>query len=245
MSPVSLCKYTATAVLLSVISLTPVSASPAQIVPSKQPLPLEKILAKVRHQYGKLVVYNTRLLQQEKRTVRLIDFKSVTTSEDNEGMKRLIIDAYTGKEVKLATLKKPMTLENALANVRKKHDIEHITKTWIEQSDGLEVRVVEFIDSRNKRWNVRLDAYTGLLLDEHPFDFTVSGKRIPLSEILSVARKNHKNMVVLKTNSRQYENSPVREVVYLDDNGFRKRLVVHAITGEVISDKIDPGPLYR
>lgn len=204
----------------------------------KPPIPLESILNQVRKQHGNVVIYNARLIQEDHRTVRLIDFNN-NWKKPRDGMQRLIIDAYTGKEIELASMKYPMSLEKTLNNLRKKHQIASITKTWMDNKDGHEIRVIEFIDHKKKRWHANLDAYTGLVFDEHIFELKPSGKQIPLSDIINNARQTNKNMVILRTAAKHQKNIPVREIVYLDENNLRKRLIVNAITGDVISDQIN------
>ena len=239
-------RSTALSVLVSLFAVILTAASPAysQTNTSKRPIPLEQLIKQIRKQHGNIVVYNARLIQEDRRTVRLIDF-APELKISHQGMQRLVVDAFTGKEIELATMRFPMSLEKTLANLRKNHQIAHITKTWIENSGGNEIRVIEFTDNRKKRWHAEMDAYTGLLLNEHPFELKLSGKQIPLSDIISQAHRAHKNMVILRTTSKHNQNIPVREIVYLDENGFRKRLIVNAITGETISDKLTVSPFYQ
>ena len=215
-----------------------------QTATTKRPIPLEQIISQMRKQHGSVVVYNAKLIQEDRRTVRLIDFNTEYKA-GHQGMQRLIVDAFTGKEIELVTMRTPMSLEKTLGKLRKKHSIANITKTWIEAKDDNEIRIIEFTDIQKKRWHARVDAYTGLLIDEHPYELKPSGKQIPLSDILSEARKNHKNMIILRTTAKHRKNIPVREIVYLDENNFRKRLIVNAITGETISDQIATNPFYQ
>ena len=236
----------ALSVLVPVFAVTLTIASPAysQSNTTKRPIPLEQIINQMRKQHGNVVVYNARLIQEDRRAVRLIDF-APELKTSHQGMQRLVVDAFTGKEIELATMRFPMSLKKTLANLRKNHQIAHITKTWIENSGGNEIRVIEFIDNRKKHWRAEMDAYTGLLLNEHPFELKLSGKQIPLSDILSQAHRAHKNMVILRTTSKHNKNVPVREIIYRDENGFRKRLIVNSITGETISDELTVSPFYQ
>ena len=219
-------------------------AAYSQTATTKRPIPLEQIISQIRKQHGSIVIYNARLIQEDRRTVRLIDFNT-DYKTGRPGMQRLVVDAFTGKEIELVTMHTPMSLEKTLNNLRRKHNISAITKTWIEEKEGNEIRVIEFTDNHKKRWHSRMDAYTGLLVDEHSYEFKPSGKQIPLSNILDEVRKNHKNMIVLRTTTKHRKNMPVREIVYLDENNFRKRLVVNAITGETISDQLTTNPFYH
>ncbi|MET4695495.1 hypothetical protein [Endozoicomonas lisbonensis] len=226
------------------VTLTATSPAYCQTNTTKRPIPLEQIISQMRKQHGNVVVYNARLIQEDRRTVRLIDF-TPEFKISRQGMQRLVVDAFTGKEIELVTMRLPMSLEKTLANLRKNHQIANITKTWIENNQGNEIRVVEFTDNTKKRWHAETDAYTGLLLNEHSFEFTLSGKQVPLSDILNEARKTHKNMIILRTTSKHRKNVPVREIVYLDENGYRKRLIVNSITGETISDQLTPTLPYQ
>ena len=232
-------------VLVPLFAVTLTAASPAycQTDTTKRPIPLEQIISQMRKQHGNVVVYNARLIQEDRRTVRLIDF-TPEFKTSRQGMQRLVVDAFTGKEIELVTMRLPMSLEKTLVNLRKNHQIANITKTWIENNQGNEIRVVEFIDTRKKHWHAETDAYTGLLLNEHTFEFKLSGNQIPLSDTLNDARKAHKNMIILRTTSKHRKNVPVREIVYLDENGYRKLLIVNSITGETISDQLTPTSLY-
>ncbi|AMO57555.1 hypothetical protein GZ77_14675 [Endozoicomonas montiporae] len=234
-------------VLAPLLAVTLTAAIPAHSLPNtttKRPIPLEQIISQMRKQHGNVVVYNARLIQEDRRTVRLIDFNS-ELKPGRHGMQRLVIDAFTGKEIELVTMRTPMPLEKTLGNLRKNHQIANITKTWMENEGGNEVRVIEFTDIRKKRWHARMDAYTGLLLDEHTFELKPSGKQVPLRDIISEARKTHKYMVILRTTSKNRKNVPVREIVYLNENGLRKRLIVDAITGETISDQLATNAFYQ
>lgn len=224
-------------------NLAHLPAAYSQTATTKRPIPLEQIISQIRKQNESIVVYSARLIQEDHRTVRQIDFNTDYRA-GRQAMQRLIVDAFTGKEIELVTMRTPMSLEKTLNNLRKKHNIATITKTWIEQKEGNEIRIIEFSDNHKKRWHSRMDAYTGLLIDEHSYELKPSGKQISLSEVLEEVRKNHKNMIVLRTTAKHQKNIPVREIVYLDENNFRKRLVVNAITGATISDQLATYPFY-
>ena len=233
-------KLQRTAIPLLVLTLCPALPASALITTSgKRPIPLEQVISMVRQQHGNMVVYNTRLSEEDRRVVRVVDFKQA-----DQPMQRMVIDAYTGKELELVTMRTPMSLEKVLEKIRRKHQMASITRTWLENREGTKARIIEFVDHRKRRWHTEVDAYTGLLLKEHSFKLKATGKQIPLSQIITDARANHKNMIVLRTSLRHKSDTQVREIVYMDDSHLRKRLVVDALTGRIISDQIVTNPVY-
>ena len=217
-------------------SLSPANAQTSKTMSLKQPIPLEQVISQVRKRHGNIVVLTARLAEEDRRTVRIIDFR-----DNYNNRHRMVIDAFTGKELELVPLKAPLPIEKALDKVRNRHQTATILKSWLDQRDGNRVRIVEFIDRQNKRWQTTLDAYTGLIIDERIFELKPSGKQMALSQIIEKARELHKGMIVLRTRLTQRKGTQVREVFYLNENSLHKRLTVNANTGEVIEDKMVAG----
>ncbi|MGI9276419.1 MAG: PepSY domain-containing protein [Endozoicomonas sp.] len=213
------------------------ATTPTSPVPSlKRPLPLEQIISQIRKHHGDIIIQTTRLSEEDRRTVRVVDF-----SDSHHNRHRMVIDAFTGKELELVPLKAPMPIEKALDKVRSRHQTATILRTWLDQRDGNPVRVVELLDKQHKRWQTTLDAYTGLIISEHMFELKPSGRQVSLSQVIQKARQNHKNMIVMRTRLTHRKGTQVREIFYLDENSLHKRLTVNASTGEVIEDKMIAG----
>ena len=214
-----------------------IAAPTASPTPSlKHPIPLEQIISQVRKHHGNIIIQTTRLSEEDRRTVRIVDF-----SDNHNNRHRMVIDAFTGKELELVPLKVPMSIEKALDKVRSRHQTATILRTWLDQRDGNPVRIVELIDKQHKRWQMTLDAYTGLIITEHMFELKPSGRQVSLSQVIQKARQNHKNMIVMRTRLTHRKGTQVREIFYLDENSLHKRLTVNASTGEVIEDKMVAG----
>ena len=205
------------------------STSPTQSL--KRPLPLEQVISQVRKHHGNIIIQTARLSEEDRRTVRIVDF-----SDSHHNRHRMVIDAFTGKELELVPLKAPMPIEKALDKVRSRHQTATILRTWLDQRDGNPVRIVELIDKQHKRWQTILDAYTGMIINEHVFELKPSGRQIALSQVIQKARQNHKNMIVLRTRLTYRKGIQAREIYYLDDNSLRKRMTVNASTGDIIED---------
>ena len=104
------------------------------------------------------------------------------------------------------------------------------------------VYVIELSDKqfKVKRRQLTMDAYTGRVIKDETYDMKPDGKQISLEQIIKNAREKYRGMVVLRTRSSMKDNIKVREIVFLDDNRIRHKMVVNAVTGEVIEDRIAP-----
>ena len=199
------------------------------------PQPLEQLIVETRKQYGDLVVRSARLTQQDKTLVYVINF----TNSQQQWI-RTVYDAHTARLISSATLKAPMPLEESLALIHKKYPQKNLIRSWLERRNGELFRIIGLADHQHKRYEIVQDAYTGQVISENAYELKPSGKEISLSEILKQAREKHKGMVVLQTRSTIKSNSKVREIIYLDEHRVRRKMIINAITGELLEDKITP-----
>lgn len=220
--------------VLACITLIQLLASSSSLAlnHSRRPVPLEQVISQIRKHHGDVVIWSARLTKEEQRDVRVVDFM-----DHQQSMQRMVIDAYSGKELELAPMRQPVPLEKALKKVKERHKAATILKSWLDQQNGQNVRIIEFVDKKNKRWQTTLDAYTGLVLNEYSFKAKATGKMLTLDQIIERARKNHQGMLVLRTRLTSRSGAQVREILYLDNRHLKKRLVVNALTGEVVEDK--------
>ncbi|KEQ17387.1 PepSY domain-containing protein [Endozoicomonas numazuensis] len=227
------------ALILALMMVTGSFAENSTPIPIKdnQLVPLEQIISQIRKKYGHVVFQAARLTEEDKRLVRVIDFK-----ESSNNNQRAVVDALSGKIIEVAQLQIPISLEKTLEKVRSKHHVAAILKTRIDQRNGQTVRIIDFIDKKHKRWNTTLDAYTGMIVDEYSYTMTPQGKLVSLDQVITKARQTHKNMVILKTGLAHWKNQQVREVYYLDESRQKKRLMVNATNGDVIEDRSYPSP---
>ena len=202
---------------------------------SATPRPLEQLIAETRKQYGDLVVRSARLTQQDKTLVYVINF----TNKKQQWI-RTVYDAHTARLVSSASLKTPMAIEKSLDIVHNKHPQKKLIRSWLERRHGELIRITELAGQQHKRYEITQDAYTGQLINENAYELKPCGKELSLSEILRQAREKRKGMVVLQTRSTIKSNSSAREITYLDENRVRRKMLVNAITGELLEDKITP-----
>lgn len=104
------------------------------------------------------------------------------------------------------------------------------------------VYVIELADKQFglKRRQLTMDAYTGRVIMDATYDMKPDGKQVSLEQIIKNARKKYRGMIVLRTRSSMKDNMKVREIIFLDDNRIRHKMVVNAVTGEVMEDRISP-----
>ena len=230
--------------LVSVLLVLPCLAEPLpeQTLRPRHIVPLDQLLVAVRDRFASTIVFHSvRLAQVDGRKVYVIDF----TDAGNK-WSRVVYDAHSAKEVDHVPMQVPMPLEAILARVSSRYPNSRRINSELQRRDGNLVYVVELGHGQlmGKRRQLTIDAYTGRLLKEDNYDLTASGKQISFAQILKNAREKYRGMVVLNTRSRVKNNIQVREIVFLDDHRVRHKMVVNAITGEVLEDKITPlGPI--
>ncbi|USE35678.1 PepSY domain-containing protein [Endozoicomonas sp. SCSIO W0465] len=204
-------------------------------------VPLDQLIVITRNKFGNqasdVVVHSARLLEQSRQKVVVIDFMDA-----NNQLERVIYDAFSGKQVDHAPMQMPMPMEEILSKVERKYPGSNRTRTWLERQDGSMVYVIELTDKqfKMKRHQLTMDAYTGRVITDETYDMKPDGKQISLEQIINKAREKYRGMVVLRTRSRMKDNIKVREIVFLDGNRVRHKMVVNAVTGEVIEDRIAP-----
>ncbi|WP_257288643.1 PepSY domain-containing protein [Endozoicomonas sp. SESOKO2] len=201
-------------------------------------VPLEQIISQIRKKYGEVIIQNVRLTEEDRRRVRVIDF-----TDSRNRNQRAVVDAQSGKVIEVAQLQTPMPLEKIIEKVKSKHSVAVILKTRTDMRNGQRVRIIDFIDKKQKRWSTTLDAYTGMLVDDITYTVQPQGKLVSLSQVITKARETHNSIVILKTRLARWKKQQVREIYYLDESRFKKRLVVNASSGDVIEDRPYPSPL--
>ncbi|WP_020581408.1 PepSY domain-containing protein [Endozoicomonas elysicola] len=204
-------------------------------------VPLDQLIVTTRNKFGNkasdVVVHSARLLEEERQKVFVIDF-----IDANNKLERVVYDAFSGKQIDHAPMQTPMPMEEILAKVDSKYPGSNRIRTWLERQNGGMVYVIELADKqfKVKRRQLTMDAYTGRVIKDETYDMKPDGKQISLEQIIKNAREKYRGMVVLRTRSSMKDNIRVREIVFLDDNRVRHKMVVNAVTGEVIEDRIAP-----
>ncbi|WP_422461609.1 PepSY domain-containing protein [Endozoicomonas sp. ALB115] len=204
-------------------------------------VPLDQLIARTRHTFGvkatDVVVYSARLQEEEHQKVFVIDF-----IDANNRLERVVYGAFSGKQIDHAPMQVPMPMEEILSKVESKYPGANRIRTWLERQGGNMVYVIELADKqfKVKRRQLTMDAYTGRVITDVTYDLKPDGKRISLEQIIKNARKKYRGMVVLRTRSSVKNNMNVREIIFLDDNHIRHKMVVNAVNGEVIEDRITP-----
>ncbi|MGO0308308.1 PepSY domain-containing protein [Endozoicomonas acroporae] len=204
-------------------------------------VPLDQLIARTRHSFGikasDVVVYSARLQEEEHQKVFVIDF-----IDANNQLERVVYGAFSGKQIDHAPMQVPMPMEEILSKVESKYPGANRIRTWLERQGGNMVYVIELADKQFKvrRRQLTMDAYTGRVITDVTYDLKPDGKRISLEQIIKNARKKYRGMVVLRTRSSVKNNINVREIIFLDDNRIRHKMVVNADNGEVIEDRITP-----
>ncbi|WP_066016091.1 PepSY domain-containing protein [Endozoicomonas atrinae] len=204
-------------------------------------VPLDQLIVSTRNKFGDkssdVVVHSARLLEEERQKVFVIDF-----IDANNKLERVVYDAFSGKQVDHAPMQVPMPMEEILSKVESKYPGSNRIRTWLERQDGGAVYVIELADKqfKVKRRQLTMDAYTGRVIKDETYDMKPDGKQISLEQIIKNAREKYRGMVVLRTRSNMKDNMKVKEIVFLDDNRIRHKMVVNAVTGEVVEDRISP-----
>ncbi|WP_422474625.1 PepSY domain-containing protein [Endozoicomonas sp. ALB032] len=224
--------------IMSLLLVTDGKAESPTPVEANHLWPLEQIIIQIRKKYGEVIIQSVRMTEEDKRKVRVIDF----TDSMNRNQ-RAVVDARSGRIIEVAQLQSPMPLEKIIAKVKSKHSVVAILKTRTDMQNGQLVQIVDFIDKKHKRWYTTLDAYTGMIIDEYNYTMKPQGKLLSLNQVITKARDTHKSMVILKTRLARWKKQPVREIYYLDESRYKKRLVVNASTGDIIEDRLYPSPL--
>lgn len=204
-------------------------------------VPADQLIVTTRNKFGDktsdVVIYSARLIEEDRKKVFVIDF-----IDENNQMTRVVYDAFSGKEIDHAPMKAPMPMEEILSKVDDKYPGANHIRTRLERRDGNMVYIIELADKqfKIKRRQLTMDAYTGRVIKDETYDMKTGGKQISLDQIIKNAREKYRGMVVLRTRSNMKDNIKVREIVFLDDNRIRRKMVVNAVTGEVIEDRITP-----
>ena len=225
--------------LLAVLAL-PCSATPLpeQTLRPRPIVPLDQLVAATRDRFAStIVIHSARLTQADGRKVYVIDF----TDAGNKWL-RVVYDAFSGQRIEHVPMQMPLPLEDILARVSSQYPKSRRIKTELQRPDGNLVYVVELAHQQimGKRRQLTMDAYTGRLLKVESYDLKSEGKQVSLEQILKNAREKYHGMVVLRTHSRVKANALLREIIFLDDQRIRHKMVVNATTGEVLEDKITP-----
>ncbi len=204
-------------------------------------VPADQLIVTARNKFGDkasdVVIYSVHLIEEDRRKVFVIDF-----IDANNQMARVVYDAFSGKEIDHVPMKAPMPMEEILSKVDSKYPGAKRIRTGLERRDGNMVYIIELADKqfKVKRRQLTMDAYTGRVIKDETYDMKPDGKQISLDQIIKNAREKYRGMVVLRTRSSMKDNMKVREIVFLDDNRIRHKMVVNAITGEVVEDRITP-----
>lgn len=221
-----------------------VPATPAYLEQSgklRSMVPLDQLIVTTRHKFGDkasdVVVCSARFLVEARQKVFVIDF-----IDANNQLERVVYDAFSGRQVDHAPMQSPMPMEEILSKVAGKYPGSNRIRTWLEKHDGSVVYVIELADKqfKVKRLQLTMDAYTGRVIMDEIYDMKPDGKQISLEQMIKKAREKYRGMVVLRTRSRMKDNMKVKEIVFLDDNRIRHKMVVNAVTGELIEDRITP-----
>lgn len=223
---------------LSVVLVLPCPAAlqPEQILWPRPIVPLDQLITAARHRFtSNIVIHSTRLVQEDGRKVYIIDF-----TDPGNKWTRVVYDAVSGKEIEHVPMQTPLPLEVILARVSHQYPNSRRVKTELQRQDGNLVYVVELAHQQvmGKRRQLTMDAYTGRLLREDNYDLKLDGKQISLEQIIRNTREKYRGMVVLKTRSQVQNNVLVKEIIFLDGQRVRHKMVVNATTGEVLEDKI-------
>jgi|GEM_PF-5799094 len=225
---------------LSLVLVLPCLAAPEpeQILRPRPIVPLDQLVAAARARFANnIVIQSARLVQESGRKVYIIDF----TDAGNKWT-RVVYNAVSGEEVEHVPMQMPLPLEVILARISTQYPKSRRVKTELQRQDGDLVYIVELAHRQvmGKRRQLTMDAYTGRLLKEENYELKPEGKQISLEQIIKNAREKYRGMVVLRTYSWVKDNAMVKEIVFLDDQRVRHKMVVNAITGEVLEDKITP-----
>ncbi len=209
----------------------------------KSMVPLDRLIMTTRHKFGDkltdVVVFSAWLQQEEQQKVFVIDF-----IDGHKKLERVVYDAFSGRQIDHASMQTPMLMEEILAKVASKYPGATIIRTWLEKQGSNLLCVTELADKqfKVKRRQLTMDAYTGRMITNVIYDMKPDGKQISLEQMIKSAREKYRGMVVLRTRSSIKGDQKVREIVFLDDNRIRHMMVVNAVTGEVIEDRItQPG----
>lgn len=204
-------------------------------------VPLDQLIVTTRNTFGgkasNVVIHSARLLEEERQKVFVIDFIGA-----NNKMERVVYDAFSGRQIDHAPMQAPLPMEEILSKVDSKYPGANRIRTWLERQDGSMVYVIELADKQFglKRRQLTMDAYTGRVIMDATYDMKPDGKQVSLEQIIKNARKKYRGMIVLRTRSSMKDNMKVREIIFLDDNRIRHKMVVNAVTGDVIEDRISP-----
>ena len=215
---------------------------PEQSLRPRPIVPLDQLVVATRDRVASaIVIQSVRLTWEGGRRVYIIDF----TDAGNKWT-RVVYDAHSGVALDQAPMQVPIPLENILVRVSSQYPNSRRISTELQRRGGNLVYVVELGHGQlmGKRRQLTMDAYTGRLLAEDNYDLTANGKQISLAQIVRNIREKYRGMVVLHTRSRVKNNVQVKEIVFLDDHRVRHKMVVNAITGEVLEDKLtSSGPI--
>ncbi len=228
--------------VLALLAVLPLSWSatplPEKTLRPRSIVPLDQLVAATRDRFAStIVIRSARLTQEDGRKVYVIDF----TDGGNKWL-RVVYDAFSGQRVEHVPMQMPIPLEDILGRVSSQYPKSRRIKTELQRQDGNLVYVVELAHQQimSKRRQLTMDAYTGRLLKVESYDLKPEGKQVALEQIIKNAREKYHGMVVLRTQSRVKDNTLIREIVFLDDQRIRHKMLVNATTGEVLEDKITP-----
>lgn len=198
-------------------------------------LPIEQLIAQTRKQHDHLIIHSVRLTQQCKTPAYVIDF-----TDSDQHWKRWVYNANTGELLIRAGLDTPLPLEQSLTLIHSKYPKHTVIRSYLKRKNGELIRFMELTDHKHQRLEISLDAYTGQILNEQLYNLKPSGKELSLKQILINARETREGMVALRTRNIMKGNIKVREIIYLDNNKIRKKMLVNCLTGEVLVDKPTP-----
>ena len=227
----------ATADKSAVVTAKP-SLTPA-FLNQKKPIPMEQLITQTKKNHGDIVVQSARRTTLEQRQVTVIEF--IDLSGD---WQKIIFDSTTGKQLEQVPMKDLLPIEQVVTKALTRHRDAKINNSRRSIQDGNQVVIIELIDTKNKRWEMTLDAHTGMMIHEYMYDLKRTGKQLSLVHIIEKAREAEKGLVVLRTRQIAFNNTPARELIARDKFNVRRKMIFNAQSGELLSNKPISGYQY-
>ena len=137
-----------------------------------------------------------------------------------------------------------MPIEKIVSKILARHKNAQVRNSRRSFQDGNQVVIIDIVDAKNKRWEITVDAHTGMTINEFTYDLKPTGKQLSLVHIIEKAREQHKGLIVLRTRQTVFGGTPVRELIARDQNNIRRKMIFNAQSGELLSNKPISGYQY-
>ena len=205
---------------------------PVASVYPKKPLPMERVISQTRKSHGDIVVQSARLTTLDNRLATVITF-----TDPSGEWNKAIFDANTGKLIDHILMQDLLPVEKVLRKVLRQYKDGKVKSSRRSIYEGNQAVAIELIDARNKRWEVIADAHTGMTINKHMLNLTPSGKQLSLLNIIENARKIDNKAIIIRTRQMTFRQQPARELIILDQHHVRRKMIFHALSGELLLNK--------